>query len=267
MNVFRRELRAHRKSLIWWSVAVFLLTASSVAKFYGYSSQGSGASTITEVMNAFPHSLQVLFGLNGFDLDTPSGVYGILFMYIVVTAAIHAVLLGTDLLAKEERDKTVEFVFTKPISRAAVVSQKLLAGLLNVIVINLVTLAASIYFLDYFSKSSAGTSTVLVMDVAILMIQLLFFFVGAAIAAATPNPKAAGGIATSLLLTTFILYYAINLSGHINWLSFFTPFKYFDPHNLISEGLNPGYMVLSVALTFLAAITTYATYQHRDLNH
>lgn len=242
------------------------LVASGIAKFYGYTSTGS--SSITEVLAMFPHSMQVLFGLNGFDLTTPGGVYGILFMYIIVTAAIHAVLLGTDLLSKEERDKTADFVFSKPVSRASVVTQKLLAGIVNIIVVNLVTLTSSLYFIAYFSKSTAGTNDVLLMDAALFIAQLLFFFVGAGVAAASKKPKSASGVATAILLVSFILYFVINLSGHVDFLSYLTPFKYFDAHNLLHDhGFNPVYITLSALITVSAAATTYIAYRRRDLSN
>lgn len=266
MNVFWRELKAHRKGLIWWNISMLFLVASGIAKFYGYSS--TGASNITQVLSMFPHSLQVLFGLSGFDLGTPGGVYGILFMYIVVTAAIHAVLLGTDLLSKEERDKTADFVFSKPITRAHVISQKLLAGLLNIVVLNVVTLASSLYFIAYFSKSGAGKGDIVLMDAALLITQLIFFFIGTAIAAASKKPKHAAGVATGVLLISFVLYFAINLSGKINFLSYLTPFKYFDAHNLLQDGhLNPIYVILSAVITLAAITATYLTYNRRDLSN
>jgi ABC-2 type transport system permease protein len=264
MNVFFRELKAHRLALFWWSVAMIFLVASGVAKFYGYST--SGTSNISSVYTMFPHSLQVLFGLNGFDLSKPSGVYGILFMYIAVTAAIHAVLLGTDLISKEERDKTAEFLFPKPISRTSVITQKLLAGLANLVVLNIVTLITSIFVVDYFSKSTAGTHDVLQLTLALFIMQLLFFLFGAAVAAASKKPKAAAGVATAILLATFILYFTINLNERIDALKYLTPFKYFEAHTILhDEHLDIFYVALSLLLIISTAVTTYIVYKKRDL--
>jgi len=264
MNVFLRELKAHRKGLVWWCIGMIFLVASGVAKFYGYST--TGQSTITNVLDLFPHSLQVLFGLNGFDLSKASGAYGILFMYIVLMAVIHAVLLGTDLISKEERDRTSEFLFTKPVSRAAVVTAKLLAGLFNLVVLNLVTLVSSIWIVDYFSKSSAGTGDVPLLTAALFVLQVLFFLVGASIAAMSKKPKAAAGIATGILLVTFILYFAINLNEQLDFLKYLTPFKYFDARNLIADGhFDTVYTLLSAVIITTAVAAAYITYSRRDL--
>jgi ABC-2 type transport system permease protein len=264
MNVFFRELRAHGKGLIFWCIGMVFLVASGIAKFYGYST--SGTSNLTGILDMFPHSLQVLFGLNGFDLSKPSGVYGILFMYIALMAVIHAVLLGTDLISKEERDRTSEFLFAKPILRSSVVTAKLSAGLFNIIVLNLVALMTSIYILDYYSKSTAGTGDVLLLSMALLIMQVLFFLVGTAIAAVSKRPKAAAGIATTILLATYILYFAINLEQQLSALRFFTPFKYFEANTLIAQGhLSALYVTLSGTIIAAALAATYAVYGRRDL--
>ena len=66
-----------------------------------------------------------------------------LFLYIAVMGAVHAVILGSELISKEERDKTSEFLYAKPVSRPTALTGKLLAGLTNLIVLNLVTLVSS----------------------------------------------------------------------------------------------------------------------------
>lgn len=264
MNVFFLELKAHQKGLFFWSLAMIFLVFSGIAKFYGYSTDGY--SQMSNILGLFPKSLQVLFGLNGIDLSRPSGAYGILFMYVVFAAVIHAVLLGTDLIYKEERDKTAEFLFVKPIGRVHVITEKLIAGLLNIAVINVVTLLSSLYATAYFSKQTGGTSDLLVLDIALILLQLLFFFVGVSFAAALARPKAAAGLATGFLLSTFMLYFAINLSGTIDGLSLFTPFKYFEASTILQTGhIDTFYCYFSLSIITLLILITYTRYTKRDL--
>ena len=264
MNVFFRELKSHRKGLFFWCLGMIFMVMSGVAKFYGYSTDGQ--SSITEVYKMVPHSLQVLFGLNGFDLTKPAGAYGILFMYLVLMAVIHAVLLGTDLISKEERDKTSEFLFVKPISRASVITAKLSAGLVNLIVLNLVSLVASLYTVDYFSKTTAGHSDVILLSVALFILQILFLLLGAAIASVTRRSKAAAGVATAILLVAFILYFTINLSGNIDWMRYLTPFKYFEAQTILAQGhLDRFYLALTACISVVAVVVTYVFYRRRDL--
>lgn len=264
MNIFFRELKSYRNGLFFWSIGMIALVASGMAKFAAYS--GTGQS-ITELMDQFPRSIQVIFGLSGFDLAKASGFYGVLFIYIALMATVHAVLLGTDIIGKEERDKTSEFLFVKPISRSKAVSAKLLAGLCNVIILNIVTWLSSDYFVKYFNHGVALSRDIAILMAGLFFLQLLFFFAGAAIAAAVTKPKTAPSIATSVMLITFILAFVININEKLDILKYLTPFKYFDARNLMTDGrLDPVYVSISLVIIFIMIAVSYLTYTDRDLN-
>lgn len=134
MNIFFRELKANRKALIIWSICMFLLVLSGMSKYTVYSSSGSG-----DVFNKMPYSMKALFGIGTFDVAKMSGFFAFLFPYLELTAAIHAVLLGSSIIAKEERDKTTEFLMAKPVSLNTIVTSKLLAAFVNIVIFNIVT--------------------------------------------------------------------------------------------------------------------------------
>jgi ABC-2 type transport system permease protein len=264
MNIFFRELKAYRKGLFFWSIGMIFLIASGMAKFAAFQSSGQSFNT---VMEQLPKSFQTIFGLTGFDLSKVSGQYGVLFFYIALMATVHAVLLGTDIVSKEERDRTSEFLFVKPISRTAIMTAKLAAGLTSLIIFNLVTLVSSIYIVDYFNKGGSVTNDILVLMSGLLFLQLIFFSIGTAIAAVSKKPKATPSIATAVLLATFILSFFVNLDTNLNNLKYLTPFKYFDAKTLIANGkLDPVYVAISLAIVIATIITTYATYAARDLS-
>ncbi len=264
MKVFFRELKSYRVGLFFWSIGMIALVASGMAKFAAYSGNGQ---SIASVVDQFPRSVQIIFGLSGFDLSKASGFYGVLFIYIALMATVHAVLLGTDIISKEERDKTSEFLFVKPISRAKIVSDKLLAGLINIVVLNLVTLFSSIYFVNLLGKGASINKDIVVLMAGLFYLQLIFFFAGTAIASACKKPKSAPSIATSVLLITFILSFLVNLNASLDKLKYLTPFKYFDARTLLADGrLDPIYIAISISLIIFMIIISYTTYSERDLN-
>lgn len=263
MNLFLRELRSHRKALTFWSIGMVALLASGMAKFAAYQAAGQ---SIISLVHQLPQTVQVVFGITGFNLSTASGFYGLLFYYIALMAAVHAVLIGTDVIANEERDKTVEFLLVKPISRSRIITYKLLAGLVNLVIFNLVTLVASIVFVAYFNKGASATKDILVLMLGLSFIQLLFFFAGVAVAAVNKKPKRSTSLATALLMVTFVLSFLINFSAGLDWLKYFTPFKYFDAKSLIDSGHpNPVFVSISVILIVAMLVTTYKAYNSRDL--
>jgi ABC-2 type transport system permease protein len=240
------------------------LVSSGMAKYAAY--QGNGQS-MNALISQFPIAIQTIFGISGFDLSKASGFYGVLFIYIALMATIHAVLLGTDIISKEERDKTSEFLFVKPISRIKVITVKICAGLSNLIILNIVTLVSSLYFVNYFSKSSLADNDIMILIVGILFMQFLFFFIGTAIAAVIMKPKNSSSVATSVLLFTFILAFIININKNLENLKYFSPFKYFDAKTIMAAGkLDATYVFMSLAIIIAMIVVTYLGFSSKDLN-
>ena len=263
MNVFRRELKAHRWGLLFWCVGIVWLVYAGMAKYAAYKAAGQ---SVVDVMAQLPRGIKVVFGLGGFDLTTAAGFYGVLFLYLAVMAAVHAVLMGAHLIAKEERDHTSEFLFAKPASRGRVLTGKLLAGLVNLIVFNLVTLASSLYFVDLFGKGERFGSDIATLTIGLFFIQLIFYSIGAVVAGISRRPKSAASVATSIMFLTFLLYYVVNLDEKLGFLEYLTPFKYFDAAMLMADGLDPLFVGMSVVIIVLALFGTYRFYGARDLS-
>ena len=264
MNIFRRELKAHRWGLIFWSLGMVALVGSGMAKYAGYKTAGQ---SVQAIFAGIPKTVQVVFGFSGFDLTKASGFYGVLFLYIAVMAAVHASLLGSNLISKEERDRTSEFLYSKPIPRGAALTAKLLAGLTNIVILNVVTLLSSMYFVDYFSDGESVGNEILILMIGLLFLQMVFFAIGAVVAGIVRKPKSAPSIATSIMFLTFLLYYLVNLKDSLGVLKYLTPFKYFDAAVMLKAGrLDPVYIALSVAIVAVAVFGTYYFYTERDLS-
>jgi len=140
MNIYFRELKAHRLGLLFWCLGIVAMIAAGMAKYAAFAEAGQ---SLDAMLAGIPKAVQVVFGFSGFNLAKASGFYGVLFLYVAVMAAVHATLLGANLISKEERDRTSEFLYAKPISRGTAVTAKLLAGLTHIILLNIVTIRLS----------------------------------------------------------------------------------------------------------------------------
>ncbi|MBM7613829.1 ABC transporter permease subunit [Alkaliphilus hydrothermalis] len=266
MNVFLREMKAHRKSLIFWSIGIVFMIAGGMGKYVGMSMAGS-EQTMNDLMNSMPRAMKAIFGVGTLDLSKVSGFYGVLFLYLVLMGAIHACMMGANIISKEERDKTSEFLLVKPISRKTIISSKLMATLANIIIFNLVTLASSFIFVNQYGKGEKMTEDIVILMMGLFLLQLIFMSIGTAIAAISKKPTKAIGLSTGILMISFLLSIAIDMNSKIEPLKYFTPFKYFEAKNLMyGGGLEPVFVILSVGIITVLSIATYYFYQQRDMN-
>jgi ABC-2 type transport system permease protein len=264
MNLFIRELKANRTALIIWSVCMFLLVVSGMAKYSAYS---SGGQALNDMFAKMPFSLKALLGFGSFDMSRISGYFAMLFLYIEIAAAIHAVLLGSGIIAKEECDKTTEFLMAKPISRTGIVTAKLLAALVNILILNLVTLASSIMLVDAYNKGRDVSGEIAMFLLSMFLVQLIFLSLGTMLSSFIKNSKTAGSLAAGILLAAFVISRITDMTSRLNFLNVLSPFKYFSYQDMANgNGLNIGIILLSLALIAILFVLTYVLYRKRDLN-
>lgn len=262
MNIFFRELKANRKALIIWSVCMFLLVLSGMSKYTVYSSSNS-----SEVFSKMPYSMKALFGIGTFDVAKMSGFFAFLFPYLELTAAIHAVLLGSSIIAKEERDKTTEFLMAKPVSLNTIVTSKLFAAFVNIVIFNIVTLFSSIVMVNAYNKGKDISSEIIIFIFSMFIVQLIFLSIGALISAVMKNPKTSGSVSVGTLFGSFVISKITDLTDKVNFLNVLSPFKYFSYQKIINTNtISIGISILSIGFIGILVVFTYFFYMKRDLN-
>ena len=260
MNIFWREMKANRTSFILWCIGVLFMVGTGMMKFTSLSSTGI---SLNDFIADMPKSLQAIMGNNSLDLSSAIGYYGVLYLYLVVMAAIHASMLGANIISKEEREKTVEFLLVKPISRSQMITSKFVAAFIQIVLLNLVTLVFSILIVQAYAEGEEVIGDITIMMLGMFILQLIFLDIGTAIAAIVKKSKTATSLSTGILLITFILAVAINMNSKLEYLKYFTPFKYFEANRLMSDGFEALYIILSIGLitVLTQTVTPYIFYQ------
>ena len=264
MNIFMREMKAHRKSLIIWCFGMFYLIAASMWKF---GTEYSSNQSLNELVTQLPTAVGVLLGIRGsFDLSTASGYYGLCYYYLAVAATLHASMIGAGIISKEERDKTTEFLVAKPVTRNQIITEKLSAGFANILLFNIVTAISSIVMVGYFNHGDVLAGEILKLMVGMFILQLIFMLVGTAIAAMRKNPKSSSSIAIVVLLFALMLAKMIDMNSSLEGLKYLTPIKYYEAEQLLLQGgFRPVYIILSVIIIAILLKMTYTFYKKRDL--
>lgn len=262
MNIFVRELRANLKSLLIWGGIVILLIIMAVAKFQAFA----GDPQTIALLDAMPPAMLDAFGLRAFNMTTLSGFYGVMFIYFGLMGAIAAALWGSDIIAKEQRDKTVEFSLVLPVSRTRVVTAKALAALVNCVVFVLITWGASVLAVQSFAPDRAFFDYLALQMQALFAIELIFLAVGLLLGCAMKQYRRAGAVAVSIILAAYFISIVTSMQQDLDFLKFFTPFKYYDAAELFRSGrLDGTYLLISAAIIVVCIAAAYWAYNRRDL--
>jgi ABC-2 type transport system permease protein len=262
MNIFFRELKANLKSLIIWGGIVILFVVIGISKFSAYE----GNPAMLAILDEMPPALLNAFNMEAFNLTTISGFFGVMFTYFALIASISAAMWGSDIISKEERDKTVEFSLTLPVTRSRVVTAKTLAVLVNCIGLLLIMWGASLASSAQYQPDSEFYAFLRLSMLAMFIMQLIFLSIGIFLGCAMKQYRRASSVAVSLLLGTYFLSIISDLHENLEFLKYFSPFKYFDAGVLLRESkLDLTYVWISVGIIAVTMVGAYLTYARRDL--
>jgi len=262
MNIFVRELRANFKSLLIWSGIVILFSIVGFSKFSAFYENPQ----LLTVLESMPPALLSALDMNSFNLTTVTGFFGIMNIYFSLILSISAVMWGSDIISKEERDKTVEFSLTLPVKRSSLISGKAAAVLVNCILLLLVTWGTTLVLAQNYQPDSEYYDFVALNMQSYFFLQLIFMAAGIFLGCIVKKHKRAGSLAVSLLLGSYFLSILIGFSTKLDFLKYVTPFKYFEAATLLRESrLDPFFIGLSLILTVVFLCAAYFSYSKRDL--
>lgn len=267
MNMYKRELRANYKAFFLWAASMLFLIYVGMMKFAAFAETGDSANAIFE---ALPPPLLKILGMEpGLDLSSLGVFYSIFFLYFLLLTASHGCLLGTAIIAKEERDKTADFLLVKPIARRRAVTSKILAALTFVMLLNVFTMLASMATVASLNTDGPSLNVpILRLFAALFVVQLVFLAIGLFLGAASRNAARAAGLATTVILGTFLLKVLIDLNSDLDFLEFLTPFRYFVSLKVMFDGdMRTWVLVLSAVLVVGFVCGTYRFFDKRDIRN
>jgi ABC-2 type transport system permease protein len=262
MNIFMKELKANLRSLLIWGVIIILFITISVSKFSAYYKNPE----MLAILDALPPALLTAFDLQAFNLTTISGFFGLTFTYYALILSIAATMWGSDIISKEERDKTVEFSLSMPVTRSHLVTSKTMAVVVNCVCLLLITWGISLISIQRYQPEANFYSFLNLCVFALFILQLIFLSIGVFLGCAMKRYKQASSVAVSLLLGTYFLSILSTLDNNLAFLKYFSPFKYFDASVMLHKSrIDPTFLGLSLAIILVSMAGAYLTYSRRDL--
>ncbi|MFZ5975974.1 MAG: ABC transporter permease subunit [Bacillota bacterium] len=262
MILYLQEIRQNSKALIIWIVCVVGLFAFSMSMYPSFS---QNPQMLNDMMKALPKEMLDAFGISAADFTKPLDYMSYMFQYILLAVGAHAILLGSGIVSKEEADKTVEFLYAKPVTRNYIVTSKVLAGVTVMAVLTAVFLGASLAVLNIISNN-IDNGMVALLCLTMFMIQLFFFSVGLIVSMLSGKAKRFTSISLGILFSTFFLGMMSGVTESLKDLRYVAPLKYFDPAKLVHTGsMETVYLVIVLAVIAASVIGAYALYRKRDL--
>lgn len=261
MNLLKRELRVQWKAFFFWSLGMFVLCFAGIVKFESYTASDS----MTELINSFPRIVLAVMGAVGVDMGTLSGYTALLFHYVLICACIYALHLGSSAVSRESEDKTYEFLFTKPRSRARLLGTKLIAAFAWYAAFCAVNALFALLAVKTLGTSERVTGEIWACALGVFLIGALFLSLAACFAAYAPRPEKGAARGNLAFLCAFVLSVVYNVLESPGLLRLVSPLSYFPSAELASATLSLPYAVLALALSGAFLLLAFRRFEHKDL--
>ena len=260
MKIFLQELKLGRKSLIIWTASIIGTLLICIWMFPQMKSELGPDGSLFENFGAFTAA----FGMDRLNFGTMIGFYGIECGNILgMGGGMFAALLGISMLAKEEKDRTAEFLFTHPVSRLRVLNEKLAAVMAQIILLNVtVTLFSVLGILSV--GETVPFRELLLMHAAYLILQIEIAAFCYCVSAYLKRGNVGAGIGFALLL--YFINIIANISADVKFLKYVTPYAYCEAADIVNDkALNSTFIILGFAYAAAALAVGYRKYLHKDI--
>ncbi|MCL6571974.1 MAG: ABC transporter permease [Bacillus sp. (in: Bacteria)] len=263
MNIFLHELKAYRKSTFIWSVSLVMIIVLFMSF---YPSFAKDTEEFTKIMAGYPEAIRNAIGVNLGNFFTILGFYCFPLSFITLCGSIQAMNLGTSILSKEVREKTADFLLTKPVTRSTVLTSKLLAALASIVITNIVYLSASSFMAFQVNTEEFSFKLFIMLSLTMFFIQLIFLALGIIISVSVRKIKS---VLTISLATVFAFYFLGMFSSTTGEEAkrYISPFKYFDTAYIIKHAsYEATFLIVGAVVIILAIVSSYFVYAKKDIH-
>lgn len=262
--IFLKEFRLGRRALIIWSALMLLTAAFGMIEFYSLK---DNLDVLMSSVSGIPRIIRVLFGVDAIAIDTPLGAYAcIYYYYYSIVAFAFAVYTGVFIVAKDERFKTSEFLYTKRYTREQIIVAKMLVAFVNMVIMALVMLVGSLVFLVPLFPEANLVPVAIRTTVGMFITMIVFLAIGL-LSAATAKSYGQGLLrGFAVLIGCFAVGLAIEYAGGANALDVLSPNRWFNVKSVTEGGFGISYILLAVAVSGVGAWLTLRFFGQRDLH-
>jgi ABC-2 type transport system permease protein len=230
-----------------------------------FPSFSSDIEASRQVLRSFPENLREAIGLSLENFFTLLGFYSYLFNYILLAGSIQAMNMGLGLLSKERRNKTEDFLLTKPVRRSLILTSKIGAGLTAIVITNLFFVVSTLLFATLIVDQNFSTTIYFLVSFTLFLVQLFFFFFGILLSTVIPKIKSVISISLPVVFGFFIFSLFGSVIGE-NIYRYTTPFKFYSTQFIINNArYEMQYLYLEIILLIFFILASYVLYTRKDI--
>ncbi|MGC1392152.1 MAG: ABC transporter permease subunit [Bacteroidales bacterium] len=264
-NLFLKEIRRNSVSLMIWMVVITLLIVITMSFYRTFM---ENQSKIVGMLSIIPKGALQFKGISNFnDLLSVIGFYAANnVIYMMVLGSIFSIVLSSNILLKEEYDKTAEYLLTRPVTRSEIFITKLSVLSVNVFLLNFVTALAGFISMELVTKSPFSIRAFLILSVYTLLLNILFGTIGLFLSTLVKRARPITTFSIGLVLIFYFIYTLSKITERASKIGYLSPFRFANV-----DAVNPAYTIDLLHLAYFIGISviltglSYRIYKRKDI--
>lgn len=260
MTILRHELKQNRTSFWVWTAVISFMIGVCVFIYPEMKGEMESISDVFADMGSF----SAAFGMDQINFGTLLGYYAIECGNVLgLGGAFFAAICGAGILAKEEKERTAEFLLTHPVSRKKVITQKLISVMLQVMILNVIVFAVVIAGMVAIGETISWEE-MLLLHAAYLLLQIELAGICFGISAFLRRGSV--GIGLGVAVTMYFLNLISNITESAEFLKYITPFGYANGTEIVKAvTLDAKLILLGMAYAIAGIVLAYLKYTKKDI--
>ncbi len=262
--MFKREMKINFKNFMIWT---FILIGLFLIVFLVYPSiiNSDTRKSMDEMMKMFPEDMLKAFNM---DISSIDSAFGWLktegFVFVLLITGIYSGILGSNILLKEESDKTIEYLNSVPVTRKKIAISKILCGILYIII--MIVVLGIFNFVGLTLSGDFDKKSYILLSITPIFSSIVIFAICMFLSTFTHKTKKTIGISLGIVFASYFLKIISEIGESTEFLKYVSVFTLADIRNVIVNiEINPFMVVLSVILTIAFLVSTVIHYDKKEL--
>ncbi len=261
--MIKYELKNNIKTCLIW---LFFMVVMFVFVYLIYPSivSETNLSAMNEMIKTMPKEMIKTFNM---DIVTIDSVFGWIktegYTFILLISGIFSALLGFNCLVKEENDKTIEFLYSKPINKSKILNEKVIASLIAIIVFNLLFMIFN--FIALTISDDMHYKMFFLLFTAPLFIDFIIYFACLFFSTFFRNTRLTTSLAIVFVFIMYFLQIIGSLSEDFEFIKNCSIFELFSSREiLLDETFKISSVFISIGLIIVFYILSLINYKRKE---
>jgi ABC-2 type transport system permease protein len=185
---------------------------------------------------------------------------------MMVLGSIFSIVLSSNILLKEEYNKTAEYLLTRPLTRSEVFLSKAAVLFINIFLLNVITSVAGLICIEIVRKGEYSIGAFLILSFYTFLLNLMFGSIGLFLSTLVRKPKPITTLCIGLVLFFYFIFTVSKITESAAGIGYISPFRFVnvnatDPAYKLS-GWN---LLYFLGTTLLLTGISFRLYRRKDI--